>query len=70
MLVILSVLITSGCRTTSAQNELVLPPVPQRQELKEPESVKDLAEALAYYEYLVREWEAWGNAVQKLITPE
>jgi hypothetical protein len=46
---------------------LTLPPKPQRQEIKEPESVEDLAEIINYYEHLVEEWEQWGSDVEKLV---
>ena len=58
----------SGCATT--RNEFVLPPEPERQELKEPESLKDLALTLNYYESLLEEWEAWGAAVKRIINGE
>ena len=64
----LSALIMSGCATT--RNEVVLPPEPERQELKEPESLKDLALTLNYYESLLEEWEAWGAAVKRIINGE
>lgn len=58
---ILSLAITSGCRTN--KSEVLLPPVPERTEQPEPESLKDLALLLNYYEFLLEEWEAWGAAV-------
>lgn len=42
--------------------------MPQRQELKAPESVKDLADILNYYEHLVQEWEVWGDTVETIVT--
>ena len=63
--VILSLAITSGCRTT--KNVIVLPPVPERTEQPEPESLKDVALLLSYYEFLIEEWEAWGKAVTEQV---
>ena len=40
---------------------------PQRQELSMPESVKDYAQILNYYEHLVQEWEQWGDTVSALV---
>ena len=42
--------------------------MPQRQELKAPESVNDLADILNYYEHLVQEWEVWGDTVETIVT--
>ena len=52
-----------GCRTTKIEKEITLPPKPQRQELKTPQDLKDVAELLNYYEHLVEEWEVWGETV-------
>ena len=59
-----------GCRTTKVEKEITLPPKPQRQELKAPQDLKDVAELLNYYEHLVEEWEVWGDSVSKLIEME
>lgn len=64
----LSALIMSGCVTT--RNEFVLPQEPERHELKEPESLKDLGLALTYYEFLLEEWEEWGATVKRIINGE
>ena len=64
---ILLPLIIQGCRTTKIENEIELPPKPQRQELKEPESLSDLADLLNYYEHLVQDWENWADCAEKLI---
>ena len=64
---ILLPLITTGCKTTKIENEIELPPKPQRQELKSPESLSDLADLLNYYEHLVQDWENWGGCAEKLI---
>lgn len=69
-LILSLILITTGCRTTKVEREIVLPPKPQRQELKAPKDLKDLADLLNYYEHLVEDWENWGNTVSKLIETE
>lgn len=66
--VILLLLITLGCRTTKVEESVTLPPKPQRQELKEPESIQDIANILNYYEHLVQEWETWGDSVETIIS--
>ena len=58
----------SGCRTTKKQeSKIVLPPMPQRQEITPPESVKDYAYIILYYDTLVQEWEVWGETVEGLV---
>ena len=56
----------SGCRST--KQEIVLPPKPQRQEIQAPTNLQECAEIIVYYEYLVEEWEAWGEAVDSYIS--
>ena len=63
-------LTTAGCATLPKADGTVLPPMPERAEQKAPETAKDWAEILAYYEFLVQEWEAWGRAVQTEIIGE
>jgi hypothetical protein len=58
-----------SCRTTK-QQEIELPPKPQRQELQPPQDLKDYAEIIIYYEYLVEEWEAWGELVENIYNVE
>ena len=60
---ILLPLIILGCRTTKIEKEIILPPKPQRQELKAPQDLKDIADILNYYEHLVQQWEEWGETV-------
>lgn len=67
---ILLPLIITGCKTTKIEKEIVLPPKPQRQELKSPESLSDLADVLNYYEHLVQDWENWGERVEAILTEE
>jgi hypothetical protein len=66
LLPILLLITITGCRTTKVEKEIILPPKPQRQELKAPQDLKDLADILNYYEHLVEEWEAWADTVTVL----
>ena len=63
-LAILFLGITTGCQTTKQKNDL--PPKPERQELQAPQTLKDCAEIINYYEHLVEEWEAWGELVEEM----
>lgn len=65
---ILLPLTIQGCRTTKVEKEIILPPKPQRQELKAPQDLKDLADLLNYYEHLVQHWEEWGSTVDAILT--
>ena len=60
-------LTTTGCVSNKAEKQIVLPPEPERQEQKAPETTKDLAKLLNYYEHLVQEWEAWGERVKNIV---
>lgn len=62
-------LTTAGCATLP-RAETALPPMPERSEIKAPETAKDWAELLVYYEFLVQEWELWGRTAQELIKGE
>lgn len=53
-----------GCETAS---NITLPPMPQRQEINEPQEEADYAGVIVYYEALVEKWEAWGQAVTALV---
>ena len=66
---LLSMLTMTGCKTTKKQeaSTITLPPKPQRQELTRPESLKDYAQILNYYEHLVQEWEEWGDTVSLMV---
>lgn len=48
--------------------DIKLPPKPQRRELKEAESIQDIANILNYYEHLVQEWETWGDSVETIVS--
>ena len=61
-------IIILGCVSTEyVTPEYVLPEKPQREALAIPETEKDLLEMIAYYEFKVQEWEAWAEAVEKII---
>ena len=64
---ILLLLITVGCKTTKVEKEITLPPKPIRIEHKNVTSLQDAAEVIKYYEFLLQEWENWGNTVEKTI---
>ena len=66
MLPVLFAITMTGC-VTKPKAEIILPPMPERQELKEPQDLKDLAELLNYYEHLVQDWEAWGESVTNIV---
>ena len=70
LLMILLPLTIQGCKTTEIEKEIILPPKPQRQELKAPQDLKDLAELLNYYEHLVELWEEWSKSVDAILTEE
>ena len=64
---VLLVLTTTACVSNKAEKQIVLPPEPQRAELKDPETMQDIATLLNYYEHLVQEWEAWGERVKNIV---
>lgn len=57
----------SECRTVPKSETVTLPPFPERQEIAEPKTVKDMSNILNYYEHLVEEWELWGETVSNLV---
>ena len=63
----LLILTTQSCVTTKQKTEIILPPQPQRRELPEVKTMADIATVLNYYEHLVQEWEAWGDAATRII---
>ena len=69
LLVLLFLPIMTGCKTTEKiiQTKYVLPPKPQRKELKDPQTIQDYAQVLNYYEHLVQEWEQWSSVVEEMI---
>ena len=58
----------TGCKTTKIEKEIILPPKPQRQELKAPNGLADMVQTLNYYEHLVQQWENWGSTVETILT--
>ena len=66
---VLFTLTTTACVSKpQPQKEIILPPMPERQEQKEPETIQDVANLLNYYEHLVQKWELWGLIVEKMIS--
>jgi len=72
--VILLLLIISACQTEKIiQIDYVLPPEPIRQEIVIDENkitLKKYLSIIVYYDFLVQEWEAWGESVKKIILTE
>lgn len=64
LFLVLFPIITQGCKSLEGNN-IVFPPKPERKEIKNPESAKDYALIIAYYESLVEEWETWGETVEE-----
>lgn len=68
MLILLTLslaLITTGC--VSNDVEITLPPQPQRSEQTSPHTLKEYAHLVVYYEYLLQEWEQWGEDVTNIV---
>jgi len=68
LLLLLLPIITS-CVTTQ-KSEIVLPVKPQRQEIKDPETIKDYAKIIVYYDSLVQEWELWAKTVENQVNQQ
>ena len=66
LLILLPITITS-CRTTKIENEIVLKPHPQRQELLIPKNTKECAQVILYYHSIIKQWEAWGDYVEGVL---
>lgn len=65
---IFSLGIIAGCKTVPGPtSNIVLPPKPQRQVIAAPTMIDDYVRIIAYYEALVEQWEAWGQAVEKIV---
>ena len=65
------ILTISACKTCpKTETKITLPPKPERSEIKKPETLKDYAMIIVYYEYLVQDWELWGQTVDKLVNGE
>ena len=71
---ILLLLIISACQTEKIiQIDYVLPPEPIRQEIVIDENkitLKKYLSIIVYYDFLVQEWEAWGESIKKIILTE
>ena len=65
LLVPLLTLTITSC--ASKPQPVELPPKPQRQEQRTPESIRDYANLIVYYESLVQEWEAWGELASEIV---
>lgn len=64
----LLILTISACKTCpKTETKITLPQKPERSEIKKPETFKDYASIIAYYEYLVQDWEIWGKTVEDLV---
>lgn len=63
---ILSSLTIQGCKTTE-QVRPALPPRPERAYIGAVGTMKDYTLVIAYYEFLVQEWEAWADSVENII---
>ena len=59
----------TGCKTIP-ENEIILPPYPKRLEQEYPQTTEDYVRLIIYYEFLVEEWEIWGNTVTELLNSE
>ena len=59
---------TSCVTKPKSDYEIVLPPKPIHPEMNEnPKTVKELADMIAIYDGLVKEWESWGDKVTNII---
>ena len=65
LLILSSTLIILGCKT-APDYEIELPPRPEREKIEAPQTVKECAEVIVYYEMLVRKWEAWADTVETM----
>lgn len=66
----LFLLITSGCTTSTNTVDITLPPKPERSEIGEVKTLSDFARVLNYYENLVEQWEAWGDAIDGILSDD
>lgn len=68
--IMLWLLIILSCKTLPEENKIILPPMPEREELPQVSSVKDMAEIIIKQEALIESWEAWGLNVKGLVEGE
>lgn len=67
---VMLLMVTMACQTVEPEvitPEYQLPPPPERENLEYPENEEDLALLIVYYDGLVEDWEAWYEAVIKII---
>jgi hypothetical protein len=69
LLATLLIATTIGC-VNLPKGKITLPAKPERQEIEAPDTLKDYAEIINYYEHLVQEWELWGETATTLIESE
>lgn len=67
LLTILWLLTILSCKTVPEKITIILPPMPEREELPEVTSVKDMGVIIVKQEALIESWEAWGQNVKELI---
>ena len=70
LLTILLPLIILSCKSIPEEKKITLPPMPEREELPQVTSIKDMAEIIVKQEALIESWEAWGNNVKGIIEGE
>ena len=68
--IMLWLLIILSCKTLPEEKKIILPPMPEREELPQVSSVKDMAEIIIKQEALIESWEAWGLNVKSLVEGE
>ena len=67
LLIMLWPLIILSCKTIPEEKKIILPPMPQREELQPVSSVQEMAEIIVKQEALIESWESWGRNVKELI---
>lgn len=67
LLALLVLTMTACVSKSEVHSEIILPPMPERTEQKEPETMQDIANLLNYYEHLIQKWELWGAIVSKMV---
>ena len=53
-----------------ADQTVTLPPMPEREELPEVTSIKDMAVIISKQEALIESWESWGKNVKGIVEGE
>ena len=67
LLTALWLLIILSCKTLPEERKITLPPMPEREELPQVSSIKDMAEIIVKQNALIESWEAWGQNVKELV---